>query len=94
MADAQAPFTIVRLPADLAAKMEELKQDRDADRGKSVEELVREFCQEYVAVREMARWERAHMEQLNRSYQERPDDFDDAEVWEEVRRRAPEEESK
>ena len=80
---AKQPQTVaVNLPADLVARMEELKQDREGDRKKSVEQLVREFCQEYVNVREMSRDELAHMDEINRSYAENPNDFDDAEVWE------------
>jgi hypothetical protein len=71
----------VHLPADLVAKLEELKQDREVDRDKSVEELVREWCRSYVRMREMARHELANMEELERSYRERPDDWDDAEEW-------------
>jgi metal-responsive CopG/Arc/MetJ family transcriptional regulator len=83
MINSDASFVTVRLPADLALKLDELKKDREADRGKSLEDLVREFCEEYITVREMNRWEAAHMEELNRSYEEQPDDFADAAVWDE-----------
>jgi hypothetical protein len=78
VADPTIPQVAVYLPADLVAKLEEVKQDREDDRNKSVQELVQEFCQSYVNVREMARWELAHMDELNRSYEENPnDDWDD-----------------
>jgi len=81
MADDAKATVAVYLPADLVAKLEELKQDREADREKSVEELVRQMCCSYVRVREMARHELANMEELERSYRERPNDWDDAEEW-------------
>jgi hypothetical protein len=84
MADDAKATVAVYLPADLVAKLEELKQDREADRDKSVEELVREMCQSYVDVREMARQELANMEELERSYLERPNDWDDAEEWAQI----------
>jgi metal-responsive CopG/Arc/MetJ family transcriptional regulator len=87
MSNSDTSFVAVRLPTELAAKMDELKKDREADRDKSLEDLVREFCEEYVAVREMGRWEAAHMEELNRSYEEQPDEYADAEVWEETYQR-------
>jgi metal-responsive CopG/Arc/MetJ family transcriptional regulator len=91
MTNSDTSFVAVRLPAELAAKMDELKKDRDDDRDKSVEELVREYCESYVKIREMARWEVAHMDELNRSYEEQPDDYADVEVWEEAYKRSDEE---
>jgi hypothetical protein len=41
-------------------------------------ELVGQFCQSYVKAREMARWESAHKDEINRSYTEDPNDWDDA----------------
>jgi len=87
MTNSDVSFVTVRLPAELAAKMDELKKDRVEDRDKSLDEMVREYCESYVKIREMARWEIAHMDELNRSYEERPDDFADAEVWEETYQR-------
>ena len=82
VADPTIPQVAVYLPADLVAKLEELKQDREEDRNKSVQELIQEFCQSYVNIREMARWELAHMDELNRSYAEDPNDWDDdLSVW-------------
>jgi metal-responsive CopG/Arc/MetJ family transcriptional regulator len=81
MADTPVPMVAVNLPADLVAKLDEMKHYREEDRGKTVEEIVRELCQSYVDVREMARWELAHAEDLNRSYEEKPNDWDDSEVW-------------
>jgi len=81
MADEPMTMVAINLPAELVAKMEDLKKDRDGDREKSIEELVQQFCQSYVKVREMARWELAHMNELNRSYAENPSDWDDADVW-------------
>jgi hypothetical protein len=74
----------VYLPADLVAKIEELKQDCEADRTKSIQQLVERFCRTYVHVLESHRWEREHMEELERSYRERPSDYDDAEEWEKL----------
>jgi len=74
--------------------MDELKMDRDDDRDKSVEELVREYCESYVKIREMTRWEIAHMDELNRSYEEQPYDYADAEYCEESYKRSDEEEIK
>ncbi len=87
MADMATNTVAVHLPAELVAKMQELKEDREEDRGKPVEELVRELCQSYVTVREMHREELAHADELNRSYQERPSDWDDAEEWEALLKR-------
>jgi hypothetical protein len=83
MADAPLATFPIYLPADLVAKMEEFKQDREQDRDKSIEDLVRQFCQSYVDVREMARWDQAHAEEINRSYLERPNDWDDEALGEE-----------
>jgi hypothetical protein len=74
----------VYLPADLVAKMEELKQDREDDRIQSIQQLVERFCRTYVHVLEGHRWELEHMEELERSYRERPSDYDDAEEWEQL----------
>lgn len=86
------PNTIaVNLPAELVAKMEELKQDREEDRDKSIEEIVVGFCRTYVTVREAGRWELAHMDELNRSYEQQPDDWADAAEWEALYRKSQEE---
>ncbi|HWG45622.1 MAG TPA: hypothetical protein VN688_22855 [Gemmataceae bacterium] len=74
----------IHLPADLVAKMEELKQDCEQDRSKSIQQLVERFCRTYVHVLEGHRWEREHMEELEQSYRERPSDYDDAEEWEQL----------
>jgi metal-responsive CopG/Arc/MetJ family transcriptional regulator len=87
MTNSDTSFVTVRLPAELAAKMDELKLDRDDDRNKSIEELVREYCESYVKIREMTRWEIAHMDELNRSYEEQPDEYADTEFWEETYQR-------
>jgi metal-responsive CopG/Arc/MetJ family transcriptional regulator len=87
MTNSDTSFVTVRLPAELAAKMDELKLDRDDDRNKSVEELVREYCESYVKIREMARWEIAHIDELDRSYEEQPDEYADTEFWEETYQR-------
>jgi hypothetical protein len=71
----------VYLPADLVAKMEELKQDSEEDSTQSIQQLVERFCRTYVHVLEGRRWEQEHMEELERSYRERPSDWDDAEEW-------------
>jgi hypothetical protein len=90
MADEPARTVVVHLPGDLAARLEELKQDREEDRNKTLEELVQAFCQEYVAVREMARRDEERAEEINRSYEERPNDWDDAAGWEQERERTKE----
>ncbi len=74
----------VYLPADLVAKMEELKQDCKEDRNKSVQQLIESFCRRYVRIQEGHRWEIEHAEELERSYIERPNDYDDAEEWEQL----------
>ncbi|MHB1422203.1 MAG: hypothetical protein ACYC3I_03190 [Gemmataceae bacterium] len=84
----------VYLPAELMAKMEELKQDCEEDRAKSIQQLIEEFCRRYVKIQEGHRWELEHAEELERSYRERPSDWDDAEEWEqfykeEEKRRQP-----
>jgi len=63
------------------AKMEELKQDCEEHRSRSIQQLIEEFCRRYVKIQEGHRWERDHMEELERSYRERPSDYDDAEEW-------------
>jgi hypothetical protein len=75
------PVIAVNLPMELVAKLADLKQDREDDRDKSIEELVRELCQNYVDVRAMAREEAARKDEIDRSYEEHPDDWDDAELW-------------
>lgn len=72
---------VVRLPAELAARVEELKQDREEDRDKSLSDLVQEMCRSYVRVRELARLEMMAHAEIERSYQERPSDYDDADEW-------------
>ena len=91
MTNSDTSFVTVRLPAELAAKMDELKMDREDDRNKSLEELVREYCESYVKIREMTRWEIAHMDELNRSYEEQPYDYEEAEFLEEAYKRSDEE---
>jgi metal-responsive CopG/Arc/MetJ family transcriptional regulator len=75
------PTIAVSLPASLAARVEELKQDRAEDREKSIHDLVREWCEEYVAVRELARQERARIDLINRTYDEQAADWDPASEW-------------
>ena len=90
MADKPIPMVAVNLPAELVDKMEALKRDREEDRNKSIEQLVLQFCETYVKVRELARWELAHMDELNRSYADNPNDWDDADVWENEFKKAEE----
>ncbi len=78
MADSPLPTVAVNLPADLVARIEDVKRDREEDRNRSLEQIVKDLCQEYVTVREMARWESAHQDELNRSYEEDPNDWYDA----------------
>ena len=91
MAGSTPSRVAICLPAELVAKMEDLKQDREEDRGKSVEEIVQHLCQSYVRVSEMRRWEANHMDDINKSYEEHPNDWEDADVWEAEYRRAQEE---
>ena len=90
MADKPIPMVALNLPAELVDKMEALKRDREEDRNKSIEQLVLQFCETYVKVRELARWELAHMDELNRSYADNPNDWDDAAVWENEFKKAEE----
>jgi hypothetical protein len=82
MADAPFAMVPVNLPADLVAKIEQLKHDREEEQNQSVEQIVQRLCQEYVTVREMSRREMERMDEINRSYEEHPSDYDDADVWE------------
>jgi hypothetical protein len=81
MTNESLPPVAVHLPADLVNRMEALKQDREEDRNKSVEELIEAMCRSFVRVREMARQELAMRDEIERSYQKRPSDYDDAEEW-------------
>jgi hypothetical protein len=78
------PTVAVHLPADLVARLEAVKKDREEDRDKSIEELVREMVQGSVQVREMAREELAAKDEVEQSYRERPDPWDDAQEWNEI----------
>jgi hypothetical protein len=90
MADTPLPMVAVNLPAELVAKMEELRQDREDDRRQSVEQIIQRLCRDYVTVREKARWESAHMDELNQSYEQDPSDWDDGKVWKGAKKRAQE----
>jgi hypothetical protein len=68
---------VVPIPAELAARMEALKNKREEDRDKSLEDLVVAMCRSYVRVREMAEEEANRMEALEESYRSRPFDFPD-----------------
>lgn len=74
----------VYLPADVVARMEELKQDREEDRAKSVQQLVERFCRTYVDVLEGHRWELEHAEELNHAYSEPPEGKGDSDEWADV----------
>lgn len=71
----------VSLPAGLVARVEELKQDRAEDRAKSIQDLLREWCEDYVAVRELARRERAEMDNINRAYEAQMNDWEKLADW-------------
>jgi hypothetical protein len=77
------PTVPINLPSELVAKMETLKQDREADRDQSVEQIVQRLCRDYVKVREMDRSDAVAMDQIERSYVERPSDWDDQALWQE-----------
>lgn len=81
MNDKGEPTITVNLPASLVARVEELKQERAEDRAKSLQDLLREWCEEYVAVRELARQERARLDLINRTYDEQAADWDAASEW-------------
>ncbi len=83
MADLPEGTVAIHLPAELFAKLAELKQDRREDRDLSVAQLVERMCRGYVRLREMAREGEARRDEINRSYEEHPNDWDDAEVWKE-----------
>ena len=57
MSPATEPKTSIFLPVELLAKMEELKNDRDDDRGKTVEEIIQALCNSYINVRQRGREE-------------------------------------
>lgn len=84
MSAPSSPQVAVYLPADLVARMEELKQDREEDRDKSIQQLIEEFCQSYVAIREGHRWEREHAAELERLYLDSPDSEDKSDEWADV----------
>lgn len=83
MADTPVAVVPVNIPADLFAKIEKLKKNRPRDRERTVEDMVRGWCQDYVTLRESQEWEAAHREELEKSYAEHPYDWDDAEDWKE-----------
>jgi hypothetical protein len=68
---------MVSIPAELAVRLETLKNKREEDRGKSLEELVLGMCRSYVRVREMAEEEASRIEALEESYRSQPLDFRD-----------------
>jgi predicted transcriptional regulator len=84
MASRTVETVAIRLPAELVAKLEELKQDREEDRNKSIDDLVKQFCESYVHLRESQRWEIAHQEELEKAYADDPDPWDDGEIWEKI----------
>jgi hypothetical protein len=83
MADTR-PLVAVHLPAELVAKLEEMKHYREEDRDKPVEQLIQDLCESYVAVREKVRWAQEHATELEQAYQDHPDLWDDAKVWAEA----------
>lgn len=84
MADTPVEMVPIHIPADLFAKIEKLKMNRERDRERTVEELVRGMCETYIALRESQEWEAAHREELEKSYADNPNDWDDAEIWKET----------
>jgi len=81
MGSDQVQKVAIQLPAEIIGQLNELKNDREQDRDKSVEALISEFCQTYIRVREMARWESANRDAIDRSYEENPRDMDDGSDW-------------
>jgi hypothetical protein len=81
MPDTILRTVVIHLPKELVVKLEEMKKDRAEDCEKPVETLVRELCQDYIDVREMARDEAARKEDLERSYRDDPNDWDDTAMW-------------
>jgi hypothetical protein len=77
MQNTNVPTVTVHLPADLVARMDEMKKYREQDRNRSVPEIVEELCRSYVQVREMAAEDLARREELDRSYLEDPYDYPD-----------------
>jgi metal-responsive CopG/Arc/MetJ family transcriptional regulator len=67
----------VNLPADLLAKMEEMKQYREQDRDRPVADIIRDMCLMYIRVREKVREERERSDEINRSYELDPYDCRD-----------------
>jgi hypothetical protein len=82
MTSVPGPTVAIHLPQELVAKMDDLKQDREQDRNQSVDQIVQRLCQEYVSVCEMSRNELARIDEINRSYEDHPSDWDDSEIWE------------
>jgi metal-responsive CopG/Arc/MetJ family transcriptional regulator len=74
----------VHLPAELVAKLEEMKQYRTEDRDKPLDQLIQDLCRSYVAVREKARRAQEHAAELEQAYRDHPDLWDDAAVWAEA----------
>lgn len=81
MADTPVQMVPVHIPAELFAKLEQLKKHRPSDRLRSVEDIVRGLCEDYVRVRESQEWESAHRDEIERSYEKNPDDWNDASAW-------------
>jgi hypothetical protein len=80
MAERTGPTVAVNLPKELVAKIEELKSLREADRDRTVDEVIEEMCRSYVRVRERAVKDLARKEEWERSYQAEP--FDCRDDWE------------
>jgi hypothetical protein len=81
MAETPPDKVAILLPAQLVAQMDELKRYLDEDRDKPIEKVVLEMCESYVRVREMRRWELEHKEELDESYRQNPNLWDDADEW-------------
>ena len=83
MANDSQALVPVYLPAELVAKMEDLKQDREEEKTKSVQELILAYCESFVRRREASRRAADNLEELERSYQEQPydDPWPGADEW-------------
>lgn len=77
MIDTTKETVAIHLPAELAMRMENLKNNRPKDRGKSLEDIVLGMCLGYVTVLEMAEEDAKNMEAIEESYRLHPDWYDD-----------------
>lgn len=64
----------VAIPAELLARMEEMKKYRDRDRDRAINDIIYDLCADYVRVLERVASLAARKDELERSYEEEPYD--------------------